>query len=101
MTPRRLWIQTVPTQVCERFNSMDHLQQIFTAWYLNKANTRFTSSFVQECDVVLMFPPGTSDSTLMWLLSRLRAGTPGLVAHVRHHSSSDSYGFYLTAPYNV
>lgn len=48
-----------------------------------------------------MFPPGTADSTLMWLLSRLRAGTPGLVAHVRHHSSSDSYGFYLTAPFNV
>ncbi|KAE8743203.1 hypothetical protein FOCC_FOCC011183 [Frankliniella occidentalis] len=68
MTPRRLWIQTVPTQ---------------------------------ECDVVLMFPSGTADSTLMWLLSRLRAGTPGLVAHVRHHSSSDSYGFYLTAPFNV
>lgn len=68
MTPRRLWIQTIPTQ---------------------------------ECDVVLMFPPGAQDFTLMWLLSRLRAGTPGLVVHVRHHTSSDSYGFYLTAPYNV
>ncbi|XP_063222140.1 anoctamin-8 [Bacillus rossius redtenbacheri] len=68
MTPRRLWMQTVPTQ---------------------------------ECDVVLMFPPGAQDITLMWLLSRLRAGTPGLVVHVRHHASSDSYGFYLTAPFNV
>ncbi|GLG96980.1 Anoctamin [Gryllus bimaculatus] len=68
MTPRRLWIQTVPTQ---------------------------------ECDVVLMFPPGAQDFTLMWLLSRLRAGTPGLVVHVRHHASSDSYGFYLTAPFSV
>lgn len=56
---------------------------------------------LQECDVVLMFPSGAQDFTLMWLLSRLRAGTPGLVVHVRHHASSDSYGFYLTAPFNV
>ncbi|XP_015598083.1 anoctamin-8 isoform X2 [Cephus cinctus] len=68
MTPRRLWIQKVPTQ---------------------------------ECDVVMMFPSGTGDETLMWLLGRLRAGTPGLVVHVRHHASSDSYGFYLTAPFPV
>ncbi|XP_076545996.1 anoctamin 8 white walker isoform X4 [Osmia lignaria lignaria] len=68
MTPRRLWIQKVPTQ---------------------------------ECDVVMMFPSGASDETLMWLLGRLRAGTPGLVVHVRHHASSDSYSFYLTAPFSV
>ncbi|XP_046621598.1 anoctamin-8 isoform X5 [Neodiprion virginianus] len=68
MTPRRLWIQKVPTQ---------------------------------ECDVVVMFPSGARDETLMWLLGRLRAGTPGLVVHVRHHTSSDSYGFYLTAPFPV
>ncbi|XP_034940351.1 anoctamin-8 isoform X2 [Chelonus insularis] len=68
MTPRRLWIQKVPTQ---------------------------------ECDVVVMFPSGANDETLMWLLGRLRAGTPGLVVHVRHHASSDSYGFYLTAPFPV
>ncbi|XP_063988915.1 anoctamin-8 isoform X4 [Diachasmimorpha longicaudata] len=68
MTPRRLWIQKVPTQ---------------------------------ECDVIVMFPSGASDETLMWLLGRLRAGTPGLVVHVRHHASSDSYGFYLTAPFPI
>ncbi|XP_017885925.1 anoctamin-8-like isoform X2 [Ceratina calcarata] len=68
MTPRRLWLQKVPTQ---------------------------------ECDVVMMFPSGASDETLMWLLGRLRAGTPGLVVHVRHHASSDSYSFYLTAPFSV
>ncbi|KAK1125392.1 hypothetical protein K0M31_005761 [Melipona bicolor] len=49
----------------------------------------------------MMFPSGASDETLMWLLGRLRAGTPGLVVHVRHHASSDTYGFYLTAPFNV
>ncbi|XP_074094463.1 anoctamin 8 white walker isoform X2 [Cotesia typhae] len=68
MTPRRLWIQKVPTQ---------------------------------ECDVVILFPNGANDEILMWLLGRLRAGTPGLVVHVRHHTSSDSYGFYLTAPFPV
>lgn len=67
----------------------------------NRRGTLNFSFCLQECDVVLMFPSGTTDSTLMWLLSRFRAGTPGLVAHVRHHSSSDSYGFYLTAPFNV
>ncbi|XP_023248543.1 anoctamin-8-like [Copidosoma floridanum] len=49
----------------------------------------------------MMFPSGSNDKTLMWLLGRLRAGTPGLVVHVRHHASSDSYGFYLTAPFAV
>ncbi|XP_043472779.1 anoctamin-8 isoform X2 [Leptopilina heterotoma] len=68
MTPRRLWIQKVPTQ---------------------------------ECDVVIMFPSGASDETLTWLLGRLRTGSPGLVVHVRHLASSDSYGFYLTAPFPV
>ncbi|KAL0278801.1 UNVERIFIED_CONTAM: hypothetical protein PYX00_000506 [Menopon gallinae] len=68
MTPRKLWIQMIPTR---------------------------------ECDVVVMFPSGISDSILMWLLSRLKEGAPGLVVHVRHHSSSDNYGFYLTAPYKV
>ncbi|XP_051172555.1 anoctamin-8 isoform X3 [Leptopilina boulardi] len=68
MTPRRLWIQKVPTQ---------------------------------ECDVVIMFPSGASDETLTWLLGRLRSGSSGLVVHVRHHASSDSYGFYLTAPFPV
>ncbi|XP_011313499.1 anoctamin-8 isoform X2 [Fopius arisanus] len=68
MTPRRLWIQKVPTQ---------------------------------ECDVVVMFPSGVNDETLMWLLGRLRAGSPGLVVHVRQHASSDSYGFYLTAPFPI
>ncbi|XP_071448852.1 anoctamin-10 [Hetaerina americana] len=55
----------------------------------------------QDSDVVLTFPPGVEDSTLMWLISRLKVGASGLVVHVRHHASSDCYGFYITAPYNV
>ncbi|KAI5710315.1 hypothetical protein M8J75_007605, partial [Diaphorina citri] len=68
MTPRRLWINTVPTQ---------------------------------ECDVVIMFPPKSEDMELMWMLSRLRCGTPGLVVQVKHHTSTDSYALYLTAPFSV
>lgn len=70
-------------------------------WMMNRVIESKTSEYPQECDVVVMFPSGTSDETLMWLLGRLRAGTPGLVVHVRHHASSDSYGFYLTAPFSV
>jgi anoctamin-8 len=54
-------------------------------------------NFGQDCDVVVTFPAGASDVTLMWLLQRLRSATPGLVVHVRHHASTDSYGFYLSA----
>ncbi|KAK0174148.1 hypothetical protein PV328_007257 [Microctonus aethiopoides] len=55
----------------------------------------------ETLDKVMMFPNGAKDETLMWLLGRLRAGTPGLVVHVRHHTSSDCYGFYLTAPFPI
>ncbi|PBC32858.1 Anoctamin-8 [Apis cerana cerana] len=86
-------------------------KETFDKGNVNKFTQRFmdddqdivknTNDYRQECDVVVMFPSGTSDETLMWLLGRLRAGTPGLVVHVRHHASSDSYGFYLTAPFSV
>uniref|UniRef100_A0A8D8YM26 Anoctamin n=2 Tax=Cacopsylla melanoneura TaxID=428564 RepID=A0A8D8YM26_9HEMI len=68
MTPRRLWINTVPTH---------------------------------ECDIVIMFPPKTEDMELMWMLSQLRSGTPGLIVQVKHHPSTDSYGLYLTAPFSL
>ncbi|CAH0383350.1 unnamed protein product [Bemisia tabaci] len=68
MTPRRLWIQTVPTQ---------------------------------ECDVVIILPPHSEDAVLMWLLTKLRAPSLGLIVHVKLHSSTESYSLYLTAPYTV
>ncbi|BFZ02010.1 hypothetical protein BsWGS_05048 [Bradybaena similaris] len=51
----------------------------------------------QNCDVVLTFPATTEDSTLMWLLARLKSRAPALTVHVRHHSHTGIYGFYLTA----
>ncbi|CAG5119252.1 unnamed protein product [Candidula unifasciata] len=53
----------------------------------------------QNCDVVLTFPANTEDATLMWLLARLKSRAPALTVHVRHHSHTGIYGFYLTAVY--
>lgn len=53
----------------------------------------------QNCDVVLTFPAETEDATLMWLLARLKSRAPSLTVHVRHHSHTGIYGFYLTALY--
>ncbi|XP_064619768.1 anoctamin-8-like isoform X2 [Lineus longissimus] len=53
-----------------------------------------------DCDVLLTFPAKTDDHTLMWLLARLRNRTPELEVHVRHHSNTGVYGFYLTATYD-
>ncbi|XP_018576940.1 anoctamin-8 [Anoplophora glabripennis] len=53
-----------------------------------------------NCDVVVVFPPGAQDSVLLWLLSKLRQ-SPGLTVHVRHHASTQSSAFYLTAPFPI
>ncbi|KAL3287914.1 hypothetical protein HHI36_002370 [Cryptolaemus montrouzieri] len=53
-----------------------------------------------NCDVVIVFPQGTYDSILLWLLSRLRQST-GLTVHVRHHASTQSSAFYVTAPSSI
>ncbi|CAG9859654.1 unnamed protein product [Phyllotreta striolata] len=56
--------------------------------------------FTPNCDVVITFPPGAKDSLLMWLLSKLRQ-SPGLTVHVRHHNSTQSSAFYVTAPFMI
>lgn len=53
-----------------------------------------------NCDVVLVFAPSAKDSVLMWLLARLKQ-TAGLTVHVRHHASTQSSAFYVTAPFQV
>lgn len=53
-----------------------------------------------NCDVVIVFPPGSDDSFLLWLLSKLRQ-SPGLTIHVRHHASTQSSAFYVTAPFQL
>lgn len=53
-----------------------------------------------NCDVVIVFTPSAQDSVLLWLLSRLRQSS-GLSVHVRHHASTQSSAFYLSAPFQV
>lgn len=53
-----------------------------------------------NCDVVIVFPQGAQDSVLLWLLSRLRQSS-GLSVHVRHHASTQSSAFYMSAPFSV
>ncbi|XP_061172971.1 anoctamin-8-like [Saccostrea echinata] len=53
----------------------------------------------QDCDVLVTFPADTETSTLMWLLDRLRARSPHLIIHVRHHSNTKGSMFHLTASY--
>ncbi|XP_057653457.1 anoctamin-8 [Diorhabda carinulata] len=53
-----------------------------------------------NCDVVITFPTEAKDSLLLWLLSKLKQ-SPGLTVHVRHHTSTQSSAFYVTAPFVV
>ena len=53
----------------------------------------------QNCDVLVTFASTTEDDILMWVLARLRARVPELSVHVRHHSGTGIYGFYLTASF--
>ncbi|XP_052796169.1 anoctamin-8-like [Mya arenaria] len=53
----------------------------------------------QNCDVIMTLPATTDDSTLMWLLARLRSRLPELHVHVRHWKNTGVYAFYMTAEY--
>lgn len=53
----------------------------------------------QDCDVIVTFPADTDTTTLMWILDRLRARSPYLVIHIRHHSNTKGSMFHLTATY--
>ncbi|XP_073242923.1 anoctamin-8-like isoform X2 [Porites lutea] len=55
----------------------------------------------KTCDVLITFPKGTEDYTVMWLLSRLRARVPDVDVHVRQMAHSPVYGFYLTSSFEV
>jgi len=52
-----------------------------------------------NCDVLVTFDSSVGDDVLMWVLARLHARVPELTVHVRHHTSTGIYGFYLTASF--
>ncbi|KAL1514375.1 hypothetical protein ABEB36_003643 [Hypothenemus hampei] len=49
-----------------------------------------------NCDVVICFPPNTEDQFLLWLLAKLKQWS-GLSIQVRHHASTQTSAFYVTA----
>ncbi|KAG1709819.1 Anoctamin-8 [Nymphon striatum] len=49
-----------------------------------------------DCDVVITFPPNTSEGTLTWILARFRLRIPELKIHVHHHTHTGVYVFYVT-----
>ena len=53
-----------------------------------------------NCDVLVTFQSTIEDDVLMWVLARLRARVPELSVHVRQHSNTRIYGFYLTASFD-
>ncbi|GAB1604800.1 anoctamin-8-like isoform X2, partial [Argonauta hians] len=53
----------------------------------------------RNCDVLMTFPANTEDAKLMWLLKQLREKAPQIIVHVRHHSKTEVFGFYMTASY--
>ncbi|XP_066983808.1 anoctamin-10-like isoform X8 [Macrobrachium rosenbergii] len=67
MLPKRMWMQTVPTQ---------------------------------DCEVVVVMAPGTRETTLHWLLARLKARLPELTVCVKNHAATNSYALYLSATYD-
>ncbi|XP_047486839.1 anoctamin-8-like [Penaeus chinensis] len=67
MLPKRMWMQTVPTQ---------------------------------DCEVVVVMAGGTRESTLHWLLARLKARLPELTVGVKNHQATNSYALYLSASYD-
>lgn len=67
MLPKRMWMQTVPTQ---------------------------------DCEVVVVMAGGTRESTLNWLLARLKARLPELTVGVKNHQATNSYALYLSASYD-
>lgn len=58
---------------------------------------------LKACDVVLTFTKTTDNKTIEWVKSQLVNESDGLslLVSVQYHSSTDSYCFYLTAPFHV
>ncbi|XP_071516788.1 anoctamin-10 isoform X3 [Panulirus ornatus] len=67
MLPKRMWMQTVPTQ---------------------------------DCEVVVVMAAGTRESTLQWLLARLKTRLPEVTLCVKNHAATNSYALYLSASYD-
>lgn len=54
----------------------------------------------KDCDVVMVMAPGTQDSTIQGLLTRIKTYLPQLNVSVKNHDADKAYVFYLHATYD-
>lgn len=98
MTPRRLWLNKVPTQcdvVIEFSGANPHLR-LFCAVTSESNNPRSSSP--------ISFADKASEEVLRFLLAKLKTSPPaglGLSVLMRPHESTKLKALYLTAPINV
>lgn len=91
MTPRRLWLNKIPTQ-CDVV--VEFPGNILASNIVSVPFNYFVQSMADNA----------SDEALRWLLNRIRAPQPeglGLQCLVRAHESTKRTAFYVSAPTNV
>lgn len=90
MTPKRLWLNKIPT-LCDVVIE-------FPGKLLKK---KIRESLTENDNEFLEHAP---DEALRWLLSRIRSQPPaglGLQANVKAHESSKRTAFYISSPCNM
>lgn len=96
---------TIKDKIDVLFFVMDSALQLFgkklipTSRLVASSHVFHNTIPTQDCDVIVTFPADTDTSTLMWILDRLRARSPCLVIHIRHHSNTKGSMFHMTATY--
>lgn len=102
MTPRRLWLNKIPTQ-CDVVIEFPGKYN-----YEPKHSTSAALVVLPVGNGWILFLTFTTedapDDALRWLLNRIKANPPeglGLSAMVRAHESTKRTAFYITAPMNV
>jgi anoctamin-8 len=93
MTPRRLWLNKIPTQ-CD-----------VVVEFPGRSFWRKSKPFsVIALNLSLFRPENAPDDALRWLLNRVKAHQPeglGLQCLVRVHESTKRTAFYISAPINI
>lgn len=103
MTPRRLWLNKIPTQcdVVIEFPGKSQLGVQFLSIPLKKKPYAF---IFLPAPVFAGVTEDAPDEALRWLLNKIKATPPeglGLSTLVRAHDSTKRTAFYVTAPMNV
>ncbi|KAF2360317.1 Anoctamin [Trinorchestia longiramus] len=94
MLPRRLWMQTVPTQVCiVCSHAYTGLYSLLSCLHRSVESTLMPT---QGCEVVIQLSSTANDDAVTWLTKRLKSRIPELVLTVKTTSTA-SQAIYLCA----